>query len=176
MSPSVAPPRARAPIAPSDRGRRADARRSAFTLIEVLIVVVILGIIASMVLGNVSGSVTGTREQTFVRALKGYSGAVQMYHARESSYPTKATAGVIPPEFQSYLQAGAWDLPTPVGGQWDIDRQESQLTMGIGVDFGGTQPPLETMTEIDRIMDDGNLATGRFRRFGTAKFYHVLEE
>ena len=150
--------------------------RSAFTLIEVMIVIVIIGLLASIAVRNLDLSSTQTRETTFVRSLNSFVTAVQLYHAREPDFPPQEARGVIPESLESYLPPGAWHNETPIGGLWDIDRDDANVTFAIGVHYGATIPPTEMLERIDAIVDDGDLETGRFRRFGTNRFYLVLEE
>ena len=161
---------------PSSAPSKIAPHRTAFTLIEVLIVVVILGLLASIVLPNFTTSTTKTRETTFIRSLVSFQIATQTFQARRSDFPPQAAPGVIPEEFKSFLPAGAWSQDTPIGGQWDIDRTDAGVTFAIGVHFGSVNPPLDRLTTIDELMDDGDLTTGRFRQFGANRFYHVMAE
>ena len=63
-----------------------------------------------------------------------------------------------------------WQRPTPIGGQynWDADQTHAGVKYRAAVSISGTNlSPLpvneETLLDIDRLMDDGNLATGNFR-------------
>ena len=150
--------------------------RAAFTLLEVLIVVVLIGLLAAITLPNVSLSVSKTRETTVVRTLNVLQVAVQTFHARTSDYPLQANPGEIPTDFRPYLPAGAWTSETPLGGLWDIDRGDAGVTFAIGIHYGSTTPPIDRLAIVDTMIDDGNLATGRFRQFGANRFYHVMEE
>ena len=154
----------------------AVCRHRGFTLIEVLIVVTILGLLAAIVLPNVAAPVQGSKNQTFATQLREFTTAAQMFAIREDRYPEAAAAGQIPLDFREYLPAGAWDNETPLGGHWDIAGSDVNVVFGLGVDYGPTPPPVALLTEVDVIVDDGDLQTGRFRRLEPGKFYHVMVE
>ena len=149
--------------------------RSGFTLIEVLIVVVILGILASITVPNYYTKIGESREQAFVQQLRTNANAVQIHYARRSHFPDEAVAGVIPPTLTRYLQAGAWDRPTPLGGQWRHVRSLPGVSSAVGVDFGTAAGPVDVLTRIDARFDDGNLSTGRFQQYTPSTFYLILE-
>ena len=135
--------------------------RNAFTLIEVLFVVVILGVLAATVLANVKGSNREAQNATFAKNLKTYVTIFEMQYQRTGAYPGDATPGAAPVELADALGGTNWTTPTPVGGQWDWDENVFGVTAGISV-FQPARTDAE-MTEIDRLVDDGDLATGTFR-------------
>lgn len=65
-------------------------RRSAFTLIEILIVVVILGIIAAIVSVRFTAAIDQAQVSAAQDQLKKIRTAVEMYHARYGAYPAEA--------------------------------------------------------------------------------------
>lgn len=69
---------------------RADrlARRSAFTLVEILIVVIILGILASIIIGLFSNTSKDASEKALKDNLRSMRNALQIYLAQHASYPT----------------------------------------------------------------------------------------
>lgn len=137
---------------------------------------VIIGLLAAITLPNLSLSSTATRETVIVRTMTTLQVAAQTYQARYGDFPPQDAPGQIPPEFAPYLPAGAWSGPTPIGGLWDIDAADAGVRFAIGIHFGSTAPPIDKLQQVDAILDDGNLATGRFRQFGANRFYHVMAE
>ena len=149
--------------------------RGAFTLIEVLIVTAILGILASITVPNYRTKIGESREQGFIQQLRTNANAVQIHYARRSHFPDEAAAGVVPTTLTPYLQAGAWDSPTPIGGRWRHVRSLPGISSAIGVDFGTAAGPVDMLAGIDARFDDGDLATGRFQQFTPSTFYLILE-
>lgn len=88
--------------------------------------------------------------------------AFHMHSAGKGGYPPEAAPGVIPAGMDEDLRGVAWTQPTVLGGRWDWDNRQFGYTAGVSVHFGDAMPCAD-MEEVDRIMDDGNLATGAFR-------------
>ena len=106
--------------------------------------------------------------------LKSAAAGFQAYLRERGTAPADANVGVVPPGMATYLTGIDWASPTPAGGlyRW----------VNIGGGEVGAVPPVAgrieitafprslplTLTradweEIDRRIDDGNLATGNFR-------------
>ena len=135
--------------------------RSGFTLVEILFVVIILGILATTVLANIKGSNREAENATFAKNLKSFMTLFDMQYQRSGIYPADATPGVAPVEMADALGGTNWSTPTPVGGQWDWDENVFGVTAGVSV-FQPGRTAAE-MAEIDALVDDGDLSTGRFR-------------
>jgi general secretion pathway protein G len=70
------------------RNRRVARRRSAFTLIEILVVVVILAVLAAVVVPNVIKKIGEGRKSAAGADITNFSSALQMYYADTGHYPT----------------------------------------------------------------------------------------
>ena len=87
------------------------SRRSAFTLIELVIVVLVLGIIAAIAAPKIFDTATSARESASRQSLTVLRGAVELYRAQNGAYPTAAT---ITTDLRPFLQG---PFPAPqVGG------------------------------------------------------------
>ena len=77
-----------------------------------------------------------------------------------------------------YVQQNKWEGGTPVGGVWDAELNSFGLTSSIGVHFNGTGRTRDDtyMRQIDAAMDDGDLATGSFRKIAGDRYYMVVVE
>jgi hypothetical protein len=70
-----------------------------------------------------------------------------------------------------------WTRLTPLGGVWDVEQGSFGVTSALGVDFvngGGEDRDDAYMLEIDRTCDDGDLATGQFRKIADGRYYYIL--
>jgi len=67
---------------------RAAKRRSAFTLIEILVVVVILAVLAAVVVPNVIKKIGEGRIAAAKSDITNFGSALQMYYADTGHYPT----------------------------------------------------------------------------------------
>jgi prepilin-type N-terminal cleavage/methylation domain-containing protein len=152
-------------------------RRRGFTLVEILIVVVILGILATVVVGEMTSAAADSREVAFGTNLRTFVHAGQLHHEQTAAWPEDADSGAVPAGMAEYLDAASFRAGSPVGGLWDYELAEHGLAAAVGVHFKHDSPPDDAfMTRIDARIDDGNLATGAFRKLAGDRFYWVLAE
>lgn len=152
---------------------------SGFSLIELLVVVVILGVLATIVVPQFAGASAASNQTVFATNVREYAKAAELYRFDTGSYLEDASSGVMPSGFDPYVNAAKWQAPTPIGGVWDSEFEDlGGVTSAVGVHFDGTGTSRGDlyMAEIDRILDDGDLATGRFRSFAADRYYLVIAE
>jgi len=159
-----------------ERRRLVSAAGRAFTLIEILIVVVILGILAAIVVPQFTSASQDAAQAAFVRNLRTFSNAAVLYRSRTGYYPRGSNTGVIPAGFETYVDAGLWSMPTPIGGRWDYEYNDSGIGAGIGVHFENPDdyPGEAYMVQVDRLFDDGDLSTGGFRALEPGSRYFLI--
>ena len=99
----------------------------------------------------------------FVEAFK------QHAHDR-GDWPPAAAPAAIPAGMNAALPADRWSQATPIGGHYTWARESLQrgtrLQAAIVITGSGPAPvsiDRRVLTEIDRLIDDANLDTGRFR-------------
>ena len=148
--------------------------RSAFTLVEILIVVVILGILAAIVVPQFVGATDEARQGAFISSLKTYADACEYFAVKEGRYPPDGSSGVMPVGFDTYVEQDEYESPTPLGGVWDTEYNDSGVTSAVGVHFNGDPVP-SYMLAIDEKFDDGNLSTGAFQQLAADRFYYIIE-
>ena len=148
--------------------------RSAFTLVEILIVVVILGILAAIVIPRFTGATDEARQCTFIASLKTYADACEYFAAKEGRYPPDGSSGSIPSGFEEYVDQIEYESPTPLGGSWDTEFNDSGVTSAIGVHFQGVDVP-DFMLQIDETFDNGDLSSGVFQQLAADRFYYIVE-
>jgi hypothetical protein len=73
---------------------------------------------------------------------------------------------------EDYLWRFPWTSVNTLGGLWDWDYKQFGCTAGVSV-YQPTAPRAQ-LEALDRIIDDGNLATGMFRE-RSAGFIAVIE-
>lgn len=136
-------------------------RRGAFTLVEILIVVIILGILAAIVVPQFASASTDSRNSVVARNLQALAEQFLLYEARYGVFPDDEYPGQLPPGMAGMVDPAFFAQPTPIGGQWDWDFNQFGVHAAISIHL-----PARTaaeMTAIDRLIDDGDLTTGRFR-------------
>lgn len=158
--------------------RRKPRRNSAFTLVEILIVVVVLAILAIIILGLFGSATKDAAQSTFVTNVKSFGEAAMIYKAKTGLYPADGSSGLVPPGFEDYIDTNAWTRPTPIGGVWDAELNEMGVRSAIGVHFfgGGVVQDDAYMTEVDELFDNGDLASGAFRRIDVDRYYLVIAD
>ncbi len=154
------------------------AYRTGFTLIEILIVVVILGILASIVVAQFVDMSDGARQTTFIGNGQTFRAQAVVFELNTGEYPENSASGVLPQGFGYYVQHTNWVGDTPIGGVWDSERNSFGITSCIGVHFNGVGETRDDayMQQIDEITDDGDLATGAFRKIAADRYYFIVAE
>ncbi|WP_428389444.1 type II secretion system protein [Mucisphaera sp.] len=150
-------------------------QKRAFSLIELVLVLAILAVVTAIAVPRVSTASNHANTTAFITTLNHFARAMDLYHAEHGDWPSDGNTGNPPSELLPYVDANTWQRPTPLGGDWDSEtRDVGSVTAAIGVHFGGDSPDLLALRTIDYRLDDGDLNTGRFRRFG-ARFYLILD-
>lgn len=150
--------------------------RAGFTLVEILIVVVILGILAAIVIPAFANATEDTRKTAFAQELRIFRDGLLRYEIDFGTMPADGGSGTVPAGLEPYVNVPQWEGGTPLGGVWD-NETDDVVGAGMGVHFNGTGQTRDAvyMAEVDRIVDDGDITTGKFRRFGD-RYYSVLRE
>ncbi len=154
-------------------------RNSGFTLAELAIVVLILGILAAVGVPKIINKSAEAEAVAFARELMVFVDASDVFYAYNGEWPIDSSSGQLGNgnPFGEYLSGRQWVRPTPLGGVWDFENNDSGVTAAVGVHFYNTpNPTVAFMTEIDAVFDDGNVTTGAFRRLATDRYYYILEE
>lgn len=143
------------------RPTSARSPRSAFTLVEIMVVVVVIGLLAAMALPAFSAVSERARATRFVNDMRVIANAAEQYVLERSAWPPDGSAE-LPVELGEYLPPQMRGKATTVlGGVWDWENGYHGITAAISVH----QPTakLSELLRVDRIIDDGDLSTGRFR-------------
>jgi general secretion pathway protein G len=131
------------------RGRSLAKRRSAFTLIEILVVVVILAVLAAVVVPNVIKKIGEGRIAAAKSDITNFSSALQMYYADTGHYPSteQGLAALIQnvgnePKWKgSYLHNESQIRPDPWGHPYKyVEPGPDGEDFLISSDGDGSQP------------------------------------
>jgi prepilin-type N-terminal cleavage/methylation domain-containing protein len=153
---------------------RANIRSApGFTLVEIMIAVVIIGLLAMVAVPAIARTQRASQNNRFISDLRVFAQAFESSAMENGNWPPNAGDGVIPTGMTGSFRRATWINRTSVGGRWNWDFNNSGVTAAVAAN-NVTAPDLQ-MTLIDRRIDDGNLATGLFRKAGT-RFLYVLEE
>jgi hypothetical protein len=72
-----------------------------------------------------------------------------------------------------YFKINWWGAATELGGRWDWDVGYHGFAQSVSIWNPIASP--EQLVEFDRLIDDGNLATGLFRKVG-AQYHYIIRE
>lgn len=102
---------------------RSRSRRSALSLIEVMVVVIVIGVIATLVIPNLFSNVGKAKQNVAKQKLASVEQAVQMFNYDYGRFPATLDELVtrpsdVPPERWSQPSLKAKDLIDPWGKPW----------------------------------------------------------
>jgi type IV pilus assembly protein PilA len=149
-------------------------RHRGFTLVEIMVVVVIIGLLAALAIPAFQRIQRASQNTRILNDFRVYAQAFETYNTEFGAWPASAGAGVLPVEMAGRIKSDTWQLTTEIGGNWNWDTDTSGITAGISITgFTCTDAQL---AEIDARIDDGNLATGRFRKVQPSQVMLILQD
>ena len=146
-----------------------------FTLIEILVVVTIIGLLAALAVPTFLKVTKNSRAAALARDLKTIVNASETYIMESGLWPPDTNTGAFPFELAGYFSQRFFETNTPAGGNWDFEQYDSGITSAVGV----VSPDLEEtiiLQQVDAVIDDSNLNTGRFRKLGANQYYWIIAD
>ena len=153
-----------------------SSSNSGMTLVELLLVVTVVALLSAFLIPVVKKAIESKENAQCASHLRTAAAAFEMYRSEMGSYPADRTPGVIPPEMADYFSDlnidDWWSDATELGGRWDWDNgYHYQYSISISTPTKSS----DQLTDFDRLIDDGNLLTGRFRKVGVQYHYILVE-
>ena len=152
------------------------SKRSAFTLIEVMIVVALISNVLLVALPAFIRSRNMAQNTRYISDLRTIAGAFEMYAAENNKYPVTSAASVVPRGMEIYLKNIPYTARNAIGGQW----YWTYAAAGSPSAIVGSLSPFTLddvrMADIDTRIDNGVLATGTWRKPDTTNVIYIVEQ
>ncbi len=134
-----------------------------------MIVVVIIGLLAALAIPAFGRVRQRAQNSRVANDLRIFSQAFDTYLTENGTWPADVAPGVVPAELAGRLPA-AWSRPTPIGGQYEWDNEPGLKSITLYQ----TTASMAQMRNIDKLIDDGDPATGFFQYNGS-EWHYLLE-
>ena len=134
-----------------------------------MIVVVIIGLLAAPAISKVQRRSQNSRA---VNDLRVFAQAFETFAMENGGWPPNVGPGTVPAGMSGTFKTDVWVATTIVGGRWNRDKNLNGFAAAISI----SSPTASTaqMTEIDALIDDGDLRTGHFQ-FVSNRYMYILE-
>ncbi len=132
--------------------------------------VLIIGILAALAVPALKKNAINARSSAVLNDLRVYAGAFQAYAQEHGDWPPGGGGpGVFPPGMDGYLSQTNWSRTTPIGGNYQFATQSPQAGgryAAVIIIASSANNPVSSdfnqLSDMDKKLDDGNLATGNF--------------
>lgn len=151
------------------------SKRSAFTLIEVMIIVAILTNLVLIALPAFLRSRNMAQNTRYISDLRTIVGAFEMFAAENNRYPATTAANVIPTGMNVYLNGIAYTSGNALGGQWYWTYNATGSPMASVGSLSPFATDVVRMADIDARIDNGVLTTGAWRRTDANNVIYIIE-
>ena len=151
------------------------SRERGFTLVEIMISVTIVGLLASMSVPAFSKVRQKSVATTIANDFRIYAAAFEIYALEHGTWPRDVGRQTIPAELNNTQYGNrllGFSETEHSGAQWDWDEGVGGFTAKVALHVNNLDP--DVILEIDEILDDGNLSTGKFQNLSSGASY-ILE-
>jgi type IV pilus assembly protein PilA len=146
---------------------------SGFTLVELMIVVAIIGILASIAVPQYKQYVLRAQLTETATQIGSFARAFEVAKQVNGDYPDD-THLTLPQVTGLFINASDWASSTLLGGNWNWEGPDGYSYAGIAID--GATAPEEDIAQLDAIMDNGDLSSGKFRKTPNGRYTYIIEE
>ncbi len=150
--------------------------RRGFTLVEIMVAVTLLGLLIALAVPTYRRFQRKSQNTTFVNNLRLFTQAFETYAMKYGAWPPDKDPGVIPEVDAVHTMHGEFRdvdwLAGALGGQWKWNLASgSGVHPKASISIVGVTADVAQMTDIDKMIDDGDLTTGIFKKGSVAGTY-----
>jgi prepilin-type N-terminal cleavage/methylation domain-containing protein len=139
---------------------RAPARANGFTLVELTIVVMVIGLLLAITIPNYRNHVLNAKVARTAQEMRSLTSAFFAYQVIYDQFPTDSHL-TLPAGMEEYINPAIWANETPLGGHYNWEGPDTYPYAGLAI-FQPTAPQ-KAILLLDQMLDDGDLAVGKFR-------------
>ena len=139
-----------------------------------MVVVVIIGLLLAVAIPSFNAVRKNARFSAFMNDVRMFKDSIEFFYLENGVLPNDSSTGTLDPQLDPYIDAAVFERTTPIGGSWDVEADDSGVTLAVGAvnHILSTQD----LNDIDAKFDDGNLATGNLRQVASGRYYYILED
>jgi len=139
-------------------------------MVEIMVVVVIVGLLAAIAIPAFKIVQDRSKASFLANNFRIYRAEFEVFALEKGHWPPDANRGVVPQGMEGRLNR-FWE-ESPTGDLWDWEHNAVGVTAGISL--VGINTTEDIMLRVARILDDGSLSSGDFRRNGN-RYTWILE-
>lgn len=152
--------------------------RAAVTLLELTVSLLIISLLVLAALSS-QKRIDKAQLASVASTARTINQLATFVQSSTGQWPEDVNNSVIPPEIKPFLSNNIFQHETPMGGRWDWNGPGNSVNNSIGIALRfnpSSNAKFQLLTELDQMIDDGDLTTGNCR--GATKngsYFYIFE-
>ena len=143
------------------------------TLIELMIVGILVGVLTAIALPMFNRQIQKARLTEMAITIDSFRKAFELYRLVNGQFPDDSHID-LPAGMIGEIPDSVWRAETAIGGNFNWEGLNTYTYAGVSV-LGPTAPEQEIML-LDRLIDDGDITTGKARFTRNGRYTFIFEE